>query len=174
MERLADCLIVPAGPGDSGPLARLHVTSWRETYLGVLPRPYLEAMNPDVHARRWRRQLSAPRSGEVVLLAEEPGGLVGYCAGACEGATAEVFTLYVLRSAQRLGVGRRLLGATARALAAQGAGSLELSVLSENRPARGFYEHLGGLRGGERPVKGWGGGLLETRYGWRDIGALFA
>ncbi len=174
MERLADCLIVPAGPGDAADLARLHVESWRETYAGILPWPYLKAMNAGVHARRWRSQLTAAKAGEVVLLAEGPGGLIGYCAGAVDGITAEVFTLYILKSAQRGGLGRRLFVAAARSLAAQGAGNLHLAVLSENRPARGFYEHLGGAFAGERPVRGWGGGLMETRYLWRDIGALIA
>ena len=174
MERLADYLIVPAGPGDAADLARLHVECWRETYAGILPWPYLKAMNTGVHARRWRSQLTAAKAGEVVLLAEGPSGLIGYCAGAVEDATAEIFTLYILRSAQRGGLGRRLLSAAAQGLTAQGARSLHLAVLSENRAARGFYEHLGGAFIGERPVRGWGGGLMEARYQWRDIRALIA
>ncbi|MHB8528401.1 MAG: GNAT family N-acetyltransferase [Caulobacteraceae bacterium] len=173
MERLAEVLIVPAGPGDAADVARLHVEAWRETYAGILPGPYLRAMNPRTHARRWRLQLTAAKPGDVVLLAEGPGGLIGYCAGAVEGPEAEIYTLYLLKSAQRSGVGRRLLGAAARVLALRGAASLELEVLSENRPARGFYEHLGGKNAGERPVRGWGGGLMETIYHWHDITTLF-
>ena len=172
MQRLADCLIVPAGPGDAIDLARLHVDTWRETYAGILPWTYLKTMRPEVHARRWRKQLTVARPGEVVLVAEGPDGLIGYCAAEVRETRSELFTLYILPPAQKMGVGRRLMEAAARVLAAKGGRSLELAVLSENFAARGFYAHLGGVRVGERPVRGWGGGLMETRYRWADIGAL--
>ena len=48
-----------------------------------------------------------------------PGGLIGYCAGAFStgeesGGRAELVTLYLVRSAQRLGLGRRLLTSSPR------------------------------------------------------------
>lgn len=174
MQRLDDILITAAGPGDAADLADVHVRAWRETYAGLLPAAYLARMDPRLHARRWRRQLDAARAGEVVLVAEGRAGLVGYCAGAAEAAAgeAEVSTLYVLRSAQGLGLGRRLLGAGARTLRAQGAHALTLWVLSGNRRARDFYEHLGGVEVAERPARGWGGGYRESAYRWSDIGAL--
>ncbi|MDQ2859685.1 MAG: GNAT family N-acetyltransferase [Pseudomonadota bacterium] len=172
MERLIDCVILPAGPGDADDLARVHIRAWRETYAGLLPAGYLAAMNPKVHARRWRLQLTRARAGEVVLSAEGRGGLVGYCAGAVAGEEAEIFTLYLLRAAQHVGLGRRLFAATARVLAAGGAVSLNLWVLNGNRVARAFYARNGGRAGAERPVRGWGGEFLETAYRWDDIGSL--
>src|SRR5580698_5057335 len=88
MERLADTIIVPAGPGDAGGLARVHVKSWRETYPGLLPAGYLERMNPLLYARRWRQQLTRARPGELVLVAEGPHGLIGYCAGMFDAAAS--------------------------------------------------------------------------------------
>jgi len=177
MERLADIAITAAGPGDAAELGEVHVTSWRQTYPGLLPQTYLAAMNPHLHARRWRHQLTRAKSSEVVLVAEGPRGLIGYCAGAvtarqAEAADAEVFTLYLIKSAQGIGLGRRMLASMARVLAAQGATSLRLWVLNGNRPARGFYERLGGLAVQERSVSGWGGGLKETAYRWDDIRTL--
>ena len=149
MEGLLDYAIVPSGPGDASELGRVHVKSWRETYPGLLPQAYLAAMRPQAHARRFYRDLIRAREGEVVLLAEGEGGAVGYAAGAMltaqdRTADAEVHTLYVLREAQGAGVGRALLGASARVFQARGAKSLMLFVLSGNTAARGFYEHLGG------------------------------
>jgi ribosomal protein S18 acetylase RimI-like enzyme len=179
MERLVDCLILPAGPADAEALARVHVRAWRETYAGLLPAGYLAAMNARVHARRWRLQLARARSGEAVLAAEGPGGLVGYCAGAVPTGQeseeeAEIFTLYVLKAAQHLGLGRRLFAATARVLAAQGATSLRLWVLNGNRAAAAFYARNGGRKGETRPVRGWGGDLMETVWRWDDIGQVAA
>lgn len=176
MERLAETNIVPAGPGDAAALAEVHVRAWRETYAGLLPAAYLARMNAAVHATRWRRQLSRTRPGDVVLAAEGPEGLVAYCAGAVLSSSsiheAEIFTLYVLKSAQGLGLGRRLLSTAARVLEAEAARSLRLWVLSGNVRAREFYLHLGGALVAERPVSGWGGGLSEVAYRWRDIRVL--
>lgn len=192
MESLADFFILPAGPGDADALARVHVRAWRETYAGLLPGGYLAAMNPRLHARRWRHQLTRARAGEVVLAAEGVGGLVGYCAGAlsqaspsmgealgegepAEGAEtvaaaeAEIHTLYIVRPAQRLGLGRRLMAGAARALAAQGARRLTIWALDGNIPAHAFYAQRGGRLIGRRAVRGWGGGLTEAAYRWEDI-----
>jgi GNAT superfamily N-acetyltransferase len=176
MQRLADAVIVPAGPSDAVDLARIHVTSWRESYAGMLPARFLDDMSVTRHARRWSSQLLRLRPGEVVMAAEARDGLVGYCAGAAPepggGDRAEIFTLYLLRSAQGRGNGFQLFRSTARVLAAKGAGALELWVLSENRRAQGFYHRLGGRPICERDVGAWSGGLKETLYRWDDIGAL--
>jgi len=179
MERLAQHVILPAGPADAAALGEVHVRAWRETYPGLLPQAYLAAMRAQIHAERWRRQLSGAGTGEVVLAVEGAHGLVGYSAAAPLKAAdrladAEVFTLYLLKSAQGRGLGARLLGAVASTLQAEGATSAVIWVLSENRAARAFYAHLGGRVLGERPVRGWGGGLKETAYRWDDIARLVA
>ena len=64
---------------------------------------------------------------------------------------------------------------TSRALAAQGATSLMISVLRDNIMARGFYEHLGGEPEAARQEPGPGGRLLfEVAYRWADIRSLTA
>jgi ribosomal protein S18 acetylase RimI-like enzyme len=172
MERLAAYNIVPAGPGDAAALARVHVRSWRETYAGLLPGPFLAQMNAGVYARRWRRQLMLAEPPELVLCAEGAGGLVGYCGAAFSGHAAEVSTLYVIRPAQRRGLGKRLLSSAAKVMADRGAASLHLWVLNGNARATAFYEHLGGKPVEERTVGGWDGAFRETAYSWSDIGLL--
>ena len=174
MQRVDDIFIVPAGPGDALDLAEVHVRAWQETYSGLLPAAYLARMEARLHARRWRSQLTTAYSGDLVLVAEGRGGLVGYVAGRlAPGATvAEVFTLYVVRDAQRRGLGRALLASVARAFADRGAAALQLWVLDGNVPARAFYAHLGGAVVDGRPVRGWGGDLSESAYRWDDIRRL--
>jgi len=166
--------IVPAGPGDAVDLARVHVEAWRETYPGLLPQPYLDRMSMAAHARRWRARLM--RAGEITLAAETVAGLAGYCSGdwARGGAPgeAEVSTLYVLKRDQRCGLGRRLLTATARVLAARGATSLVVWVLRDNIGARRFYERMGGAWDGVRAEPIAGGVVTTAAYRWADIGAL--
>ena len=177
MDVLLDYAISPAGPADAAELARVHVRSWRETYPGLLPQMALNRMNANAHARRFRHELTRAKAGQVTLIAEGADGAVGYVSGALltgdgRAADAEVFTLYVVRAAQHVGVGRALLAGAARVLQAEGAKSLMLFVLTRNDPARRFYERLGGEAFAEAASHGWGEGLTETAYRWRDIGAL--
>ena len=169
-------VVFPAGPTDAEDLARVHVASWRETYRGLLPDAFLARMSEPGFARRFGRDLADAERG-VTLAAADRYGLVGYAQGgpSRRGARgeAEIATLYVLRHAQGHGLGAQLMRETARALAAQGATSLLISVLRDNIRARGFYEHLGGAPEAARREPGPGGQLLyEVAYAWPDITVL--
>jgi ribosomal protein S18 acetylase RimI-like enzyme len=169
-------VILPAGPADAEALARVHVTAWRETYRGLLPDAFLARMSETGHARRFRRELTFPHPNVVTLIAANPYGLFGYvCGGPSRSGAkgeAEIATLYLLRAAQGRGAGKRLLQSAARALAAQGARSLMISVLRDNRRACAFYERLGGRADPPRLEPGPGGQVWEVSYRWADIQAL--
>lgn len=170
-------VLFPAGPADAEALARVHVTSWRETYRGLLPDAYLARMSEAAQTRRFARTLLNPTPDTVTLAAADRAGIVGYAQGGPSRrgrpGEAEVATLYLIRAAQNHGVGARLLTETVRALAARGATSLVVSVLRDNFAARGFYEHLGGVAEPSRLEPGPGGGLLhEVAYSWPDIRPL--
>ena len=169
-------VVFPAGPTDAEDLARVHVTSWRETYRGLLPDAFLARMSEPGFARRFARDLASPE-GAVTLAVGGRHGLVGYAQGGRSrrgvAGEAEIATLYLLRQAQGQGLGARLMAEMARALAARGATSLMISVLRDNIRARGFYEHLGGQPEAPRREPGPGGGLLyEVAYRWPDITGL--
>lgn len=168
-------VIFPVGPADAEALAYVHVTSWRETYRGLLPDAFLARMSEAGFARRFRRSLT--HEGGVTLAVADRYGLLGYASGGPSRrgipGEGEITVLYLLRQAQGRGLGRALLTETARALAAQGATSLMISVLRENFGARGFYEHLGGTAEPARREPGPGGSLLyEVAYRWPDIRAI--
>jgi len=167
--------IVPAGPDDAAALARVHVTAWRETYDGILPPAYLDRLSVPLQARRWRRRLTD--GAEVTLVAEGPDDAVGYASAAWSrhaGAEheAEINTLYLVRAAQGVGLGRDLLTAAARVMAARGAMSLVIGVLRDNVRARGFYERLGGRC--EDGAGDWVAGrtVATVDYRWGDLAEL--
>ena len=173
MQSRLDVNIVPAGPGDAAGLAQVHVRSWRETYPGILPQAHLDRLSVPIHARRWRARML--ELDEIILVAEGAEGIVGFCSGDwarwnnVETREAEVHTLYVLKSAQGLGIGRRLMTGTVRALAARGASAVSVGVLSENRPARAFYERLGGTLEGEHVELVGGTSVPAVDYRWEDL-----
>ena len=168
-------VVFPAGPSDAEELARVHVTSWRETYRGLLADAFLARMSEPGFTRRFRRALTQPGDG-VTLAAADRYSLVGYAQGGSSRrespGEAEIHTLYILRHAQGHGVGRRLLTDAARALAAHGATSLVITVLAANERARGFYERLGGVADAPVERPGPGGRVLEVEYRWKDLATL--
>src|ERR1700721_2317122 len=104
-------------------------------------------MRKKIRASGWRALASknCVITGEALAasgkaVSEAGDEAVGYVSGALlkgdgRGADAEVFTLYVVRAAQGVGVGRALLKASARVLRAEGAKSLMIFVLSRNERA---------------------------------------
>jgi ribosomal protein S18 acetylase RimI-like enzyme len=171
-------VVLPPGPADAEGLAQAHVTSWRETYRGLLPDTYLARMSQAAHARRFAHLLMHPGPDDVTLAVADRWEIIGYAQGGPSRrrmpGEAEIATLYLVRSAQGRGLGRRLLADTTRALAARGAQSLVISVLRDNTGARGFYEHLGGEAEPARLEPGPGGAMLyEVAYRWGDISRLF-
>ncbi len=128
------------------------------------------------HAARFHQSLIRPGEHDATLVAADRNGIVGYAAGgpsrARRAGEAEVHTLYVRLSAQRRGLGQRLLVGMARVFADMGARSLMISTLRDNLPARRFYEALGGLAEAPRREPGPGGLVYEVSYVWPDIKAL--
>jgi len=65
-----------------------------------------------------------------------------------------------------------MVQACARRLLVQRLGSVLIWVLADNKPARGFYERLGGRPVREQTVEIGGAWLREVGYGWPDARAL--
>jgi len=142
-------------------LAELHVKTFHETH----------GVGPDVPLRehQWREKLAV--AVQACLLAESPEGeLVGF-------ANAHPYLLgdlpydgqlekiYVLRSWQGRGIGRRLVAEVSDWLLKREISSM-LTFSEARLPAVGFFEHLGGVRliapGGE----------FHGGFGWPDLRIL--
>lgn len=167
-----------ATPKDAAAIARVHVDTWRTTYAGILPADFLADLSYVNSETNWSHALMAARPGESVFVAEtEAEEVVGFANGAPERESdplyrGEIYSIYVLATYQRKGVGRRLLTTLARRLRQDGFKSLLLWVLKDNLPARRFYESLGGTYLREKPITIGTTDLIEAAYGWRDIADL--
>jgi ribosomal protein S18 acetylase RimI-like enzyme len=171
-------------PGDAAAIGALHVTSWRETYGDILPHETLKNLSPEERSAMWSAVLSGAVTwnGIAVFLAETAGEIVGF--GACgdqrdealkdRGFDGEFGAIYVLRSHQQVGVGKALMSLMAERLLDQGRTAAALWVLSENVPARAFYERLDGVELGQREEEQSGATLAEVAYGWSDLPTLLA
>lgn len=168
--------IRPASLADAEAIAFVHVTSWQETYSGLIPKHVLSSVSVSERATRWESILSGQsqsRSSEYV--AEVDGEIVGF--GSCgpqreadlgeQGFTGEIAAIYVLRRAQRIGLGTALMRTMVEHLRLDDHRGYSLWVLGQNLPARAFYETLGGMPVAERMDVRDYGSLAEVAYGWK-------
>lgn len=164
---------------DTEPISRVHVRSWQTSYRGIVPDGVLDSLTPDQRLPLWRRLLCGGNGGWPVFVAEEDERVVGFVSGGAEregtpGYDGELYAIYLLEEAKGHGAGRLLFRAMADALAGAGLRSMLLWVLADNRAARGFYEHLGGVLAGSHPYEIGDVTLEEVAYGWPDLAALTA
>ena len=128
-------------------IARIHVESWREAYAGIIPGEILANVDMADRIVRWRAYLGA--DGYPTYLARVEGEPAGFIrTGALkdplvEGADGHIFALYVLRRFHRRKIGRGLLALAATDWLRRGGRAFSVGVLTENHPARTFYEAMG-------------------------------
>jgi ribosomal protein S18 acetylase RimI-like enzyme len=162
-------MIRPATIDDALAVAQVHVASWRSTYRTLLPDDFLASLTETAYADRWRRFIGGGTSRVYVI--EDEGELVGFASGGRErageiGYTGELYAIYVLDSFQGRGFGRELVRAVVAGLREMGLEDMVIWVLRDNRPARDFYERLGGAYVRTQPITIGSVTLEEVSYGW--------
>lgn len=169
-----------AGEADAPGIARVHVETWRSTYAGLLPTPYLVGLSSARQAAMWTQLLQQPAERRGTFVAtERETGVVGFVSvGAVRKIpvtpdeqwrnAGEVFTLYVAPDHQNNGIGRRLLAAGFGELASRGLQRALVWVLAPN-PSRFFYHAMGGQPIGVQQENFAGQTVDEIAYGWRDV-----
>jgi len=165
-------MIRAADVNDAQAIARVHVDSWRSTYRSLLPADFLDSLSEVAYADRWRRFITE-RSSRIYVVQEGDArrDIVGFASGGREragetGYKGELYAIYVLESSQRRGYGRELVRAVVAGLGEMGLDDMILWVLRDNRPARDFYERLGGVYVRTQPITIGSATLEEVSYGW--------
>ena len=168
---------------DAAALGALHARTWRESYWGLLPDHLVARETAWDREEWWRSRLMRMRSGpelkdeSVALGFERDGAPLGFVwTGPSRHREAEwdgeIYMLYVLNTAQRQGLGRRLMAEAARRLVGRGFFRIGLWVLEDNGPARAFYETLGGRFSGARSEPMARGAMPVAGYVWSDVSVL--
>jgi GNAT superfamily N-acetyltransferase len=176
---MPDVVIRPAVPADAAAIAQVRVDAWRTTYKGMIPEAYLAAMKVEESTALWDKVLTAAPNTTNTFVAVIGGLVAGFASGLMlaepkYGINAELSAVYLVRDAQRTGIGRRLVAAVATAQQAHGANGMIVWVIAGNKTARAFYENLGAELLVEQPFTWDGMDLVEAGYGFRDLPALIA
>jgi ribosomal protein S18 acetylase RimI-like enzyme len=159
-------------------VARLHASSWRSAYQGILAQEFLDNFAEDDRRVVWRDRLSDPNS-ETRLVRVAVGGttIAGFVCVFLDhderwGALLD--NVHVRPDLKGRGVGRQLMAQAASwVIDRRPASSLHLWVFEDNHSARAFYERFGGTSV-ERSVHhaADGNGVPAICYVWEDLTKL--
>lgn len=132
--------IRPMRLDDADAKGYVHWKSWKETYAGLMDQNYLDRLDLG------KRQQLARQHPENTLVAELDGKIVGFsCCVPCRdqdlSGCGEVQSVYLLREAQGLGIGKKLMHAAMQMLSEYD--TIVVWVLKGNEKAIGFYQHCG-------------------------------
>ncbi len=167
--------IVPGGPDDGPRAARLHAESWRTAYRGIVSDAYLDGECAADRATTWAKRMAEwnPARAALLFARAADGTDLGF---ACALLDAEpefgvlLDNLHVRPALKRGGVGRALIAATGRWVAATAPGTpMHLTVYRDNSIAVSFYRRMGGIENdaGMHPFKD-GTSAPILRFVWRE------
>jgi ribosomal protein S18 acetylase RimI-like enzyme len=162
-------------------MAKVNVDTRRVCYAGFYPQELLAQISYERVETAWRKRIwESPGSPAVfAFIAEDTfqqciaGVVIGGPAQTMDlPFQGEIYVLYVLPDYHRQGIGRKLVDAAARRLAAQNMQGLLIWVLADN-PACSFYAALGGQVVSEKVLDLDDAKLREVAFGWPDLETLF-
>ncbi|MBI1777640.1 MAG: GNAT family N-acetyltransferase [Proteobacteria bacterium] len=167
--------IRPATERDLPAIARVLVDTWRSTFQGILPDSFLSALSYPEQEERHRRRMRQPENQHLVI-EDTAGTVVGFANSGRSRLVeyphlSELYAIYILADHQARGLGRRLVGAVARALIVQGRSRMLVRALEAN-PCRAFYEHLGAERLGMHSLAMEDFAVPAIDYGWDNVRQL--
>src|SRR5437762_13210493 len=63
---------------DAAACAAVHVLSWKDTYRGLIPDAYLDALTPEDRLSAWEAWLAQPRDRSCILVIETGRHVAGF------------------------------------------------------------------------------------------------
>lgn len=166
-----------ARASDAATIAALHAESWRRYYRGSYADTFLDGDLLTDRLLVWGERLRQPTSDSSTVVAEADGRVVGFVhtvldADPVWGALLD--NLHVVSGYQRMGIGARLMGQSAKFVVKQRPqGSLYLWVQKTNERAQRFYEAMRGNCIESAPIPDVGGvpgrlngAPMRLRYAW--------
>lgn len=135
---------------DIDAIAKIIDDNWKSAYRGIIDDEYLDNLNYKDRIERFRNKYEKEKS--IVYIENEE--ILGFCrlGESREGLEnyGEIIALYVKKDVHGKGIGRKLVNKAKEILKSRGYEKMILWCLKENKPARNFYQKVGGILGKER------------------------
>jgi ribosomal protein S18 acetylase RimI-like enzyme len=144
-----------AEPADAKAIATININCWKKTYKGIVADDFLNSLSVEpristIEKRTERADLdclvAVSNTNEVIGFAD-----FGPCREKAIDADAELYAIYVDGNHHGLGAGKSLFIKGYELTKKRGYKKMMVSVFSENKNARAFYEKMGGTL--DRPDK---------------------
>ncbi|MFF2793240.1 GNAT family N-acetyltransferase [Lysinibacillus xylanilyticus] len=161
-----------ANSQDAQGIGKVHVDSWRTTYIGILPDDFLNNLSYEQRTDLWKKNISDATN--YVLVAEnEQNEIIGFATGATRKTNSvpnatDLTSIYLLEEYQGIGIGKQLLKEIFAYFKLKGYEKVFVEVLAENK-TRKFYEYYGAQYVNNTEIKIGGKVLEELIYVWNDI-----
>ncbi len=162
-------MIRSATEEDALVLGKVHTDAWRAAYRGLVPESYLQGLDCERRAARFRESLAA-KTADVHLL-ECEREVLGFCTlSACRDddidskQTGEICAIYLAPEHWRKGMGTLLCRYAEKTLRERGYAEVVLWVFEANEQARRFYEAMGFRTDGAAKTLNPGAPLEAIRY----------
>lgn len=150
-------------------VARTHVESWRQSFVGIMPQTFLDKMSVESRSKAFAKRFSD--DSYKMYVAEIPErGVVGFVdfgepRESIDKYEAELFAIYLLPEFHRKGIGGRLFSLCVDDFVMGGKSSMYLLAL-EVSPYKSFYEKMGGQVVGRKQIEIESIMYVELVYGW--------
>ena len=153
-------------------VARTHVESWRQSFVGIVPQSFLNKMSIENRSAAFEKRFS--EDSYQMYVAEVPErGVIGFVdfgdpREVIDTYEAELFAIYLLPEFHRKGIGGRLFNLCVNNLVGNGKSSMYLLAL-EVSPYKSFYEKMGGQVVGRKQIEIESTMYDELVYGWDKL-----
>lgn len=153
---------------DAEELGKIHSSSWKIAYKGIVPNEILENITVEKRQKYFEKALT--EGWEEDAIAFKDNEAVGFiCIGKCRDTDkpetyGEIWGIYLLPEYWKMGMGSELINWGLNKLNERNYNKVTLWVLEENINARKFYERIGFKHDGTVKEITIGKKLNEYRY----------
>jgi ribosomal protein S18 acetylase RimI-like enzyme len=141
--------IRPASVEDADAVGEVHVRAWQAAYRGVMPDEYLDGLQAQDHATRWREHFIAPASDAGLLVVVDDHRVVGFASfgpaldSEAPSDIGQIYAIILDPDVWGRELGRALLSVATDRLGELGYVEAVLWVVPDNHGARRLYESEG-------------------------------
>ena len=168
LENNEEIIIRRAEREDMHATSKIAVAGWQTAYRGIIDDDFLNNLNAD---EIYNKRL-ADFDKYKIIVAECNNEILGFCRyrigdfykGIIENSDCEIVALYVKPDCKRNGIGKKLVNYTINDLKGNGCFNMIIWCLKDNYPSRFFYERVGGIFCGEKPINFGNKDYMEAGY----------